>query len=58
MLETKHLRSSTKARNTIQERSRTRIRTKDREGNIVSFIERTKGTSLEIAQMRRKIKRG
>jgi hypothetical protein len=46
-----------KARNTIKGRTGTKTKNQDSEGSIISFMKRTKGTSLEIAQMRRKLKR-
>jgi hypothetical protein len=47
-----------RSRNTIKGRIGTRAKNQNNEGSIVSFMERTKGTSLEIVQMRRKLKRG
>jgi hypothetical protein len=46
-----------KATNTIKRRTRTKTKNQDSEGSIVSFMERTKGTSPEIAQMLRKLRR-
>jgi len=46
-----------KARNITKGRTGTRTKNQDREDNIVSFMERTKDTLLEIGQMRRKLKK-
>ena len=55
---TSHHTSSTKAKNTIKERTRTETKNQDSGGSIVSFMSKTKGTSPETAQMRRKLSRG
>jgi len=47
-----------KARNTIKGRAGTKTRNQGSEGSIASFMEKTKGTSPEIAQMRRKLRKG
>ena len=46
------------AKGTVKEGARTRTRIIGSEGSIVSFIEKTKGTSLGIAQMPKKHKKG
>jgi hypothetical protein len=47
-----------KARDTVKGRNGSRTSTKNSEGSIVSFMERTKGTSPGIAQTQRKLRRG
>ena len=55
---TNHCTSSMKARNTIKGRTGTKTKNQSSGGSIVSFMEKTKGTSPKIAQMRRKLRRG
>ena len=55
---TNHYTSSTKARNTIKGRTGTKTKNKSSGGSIVSLMEKIKGTSPEIAQTQRKLRKG
>jgi hypothetical protein len=57
-VKTTYLRNSMKARDTVMGRAGTRTKTKGSEGSTISFMERTKGTSLGIARMPRKLRKG